>query len=279
MPEDPLKVAYRDRMAWMEDVLADPALSNGEKVVAMRLALHKNVRTSRCDPGIETISKGVAMRSRNVQYTLGRLEERGWIRRRMGGHGPRNTTQYDLLRVHLSAPLNESARVQEDEATVQPDALKGAKTHANGRTAVRPNLDNIQENHGTVYADMHSDDFRNLYGKEERHLSDNEIDLHFEEFFNQYPRAVDHAKARAEYRKVIKSGRATAEELLHAVMLYAAARERADQPEYTKTPAKWLLDESWKDDPEAHALGEGGHRGAWKRAVKQLRRSIERERV
>jgi hypothetical protein len=41
-------------------------------------------------------------------------------------------------------------------------------------------------------------------------------------------------------------------------MMYGAARWEANQDYYTKTPANWLANECWGDDPGAHALGARG---------------------
>jgi hypothetical protein len=75
-------------------------------------------------PSLRRIRTG--MKVRNAQYALARLEKKGRIRRHMGGHGPRNSTQHELLRVQHIAPLEGSPRVQVDDARVQPGAAKGA---------------------------------------------------------------------------------------------------------------------------------------------------------
>jgi hypothetical protein len=52
--------SHRDRFAWMEDVLADADLTKGEKLVALRLAFYKNLKTGRCYPSVQTIARGVS---------------------------------------------------------------------------------------------------------------------------------------------------------------------------------------------------------------------------
>jgi hypothetical protein len=267
MPADALKEAYRARFDWMAEVLADPTLTNGEKVVAMRLALHKNVKTARCDPSIQTIADGVAMGRRNTQYTLSRLEEKHRVKRRVGGQGPRQTTQYELLRVQRSAPLDEPGRVHENEVRAQKATPKDAEILHDGRATLHPNLNNNKENLETVSANKHPGDFQNRKGEGNQELTDADIDTGFEEFWRQCPRAVDKGKARLKYLNALKTRQVTIAELLHAMMLYSAAREEADQDHYTKTPANWLANECWNDDPEAHALGSG--RGKWGRRVRE----------
>jgi hypothetical protein len=91
--------------------------------------------------------------------------------------------------------------------------------------------------------------------QEGRQPTDAEISAGFAEFFGQFPRAVDKGKAKIEYSKAIKAGKVTIVQLQDAVKLYAAARREANQDHYTKTPANWLANECWGDDPNAHALG------------------------
>jgi hypothetical protein len=79
-----------------------------------------------------------------------------------------------------------------------------------------------------------------LDGNEKDLFTDAQIDIHFEEFWTQCPRAVAKGKARTAYRKLVKSGKVTVDKLLHGMMQYAAAREEADQDEFTKSPATWL---------------------------------------
>jgi hypothetical protein len=56
------------------------------------------------------------------------------------------------------------------------------------------------------------------------------------------------------------------------MLLYAAAREEANQDYYTKAPATWLANECWNDDPRAHALGS--KHGEWKKAMTQFSRRL-----
>jgi hypothetical protein len=121
---------------------------------------------------------------------------------------------------------------------------------------MHPNLENIDLNHdGTVCADTHPTVIEVLNGKEGQPPTEIEIEAGFQEFWRQYPRAVDMGEAKAKYRKAIKAGKATIMQINHAAMIYAAARWEANQDHYTKTPANWLANECWGDDPRAHALG------------------------
>jgi hypothetical protein len=275
-----LKGAYRDRQAWMENLIADRTLSRGELAVAMCLAFHKNLTSGQCNPSLDRIAKHTGIKVRGAQHALSSLESRGWIKRQIGGRGPRSTTQYDLLRVQYLAPLDQPPRVQENDVRVQANADEGATVEAVGCSKMHPNLKNINLNHdGTVCADPpHSPLIENLNGSEERLPTDSEIDAGFEVFWRQHPRAVHQGKARTEYRKAIKSGKVTIAQIQHAAMAYAAARWEANQDHYTLPAAKWLAEECWGDDPRAHALGA---RDGWTRSqlARMAERSAENERL
>lgn len=163
MPAEAIRQAHLERYKWMEDILTDTSLGYGDKAVALRLALHQNLKTGRCNPSVQTIAAGVGMRARNAQYKLRNLEQGGWIERRMGGGGPRGTTQYDLVSVQSNAPLDDELRMQETGATMQAHASKGAKNDRKGRTTLHPNLDNIEQNIRTVSEDTRSPDCKKLW--------------------------------------------------------------------------------------------------------------------
>jgi hypothetical protein len=75
-------------------------------------------------------------------------------------------------------------------------------------------------------------------------------DSDFDRFWSAYPRKVDKGAARKTYDSVLRSGKATPDELLNGAMRYAA--ERTDQdPKFTKHPKTWLNAESWKNEPQA----------------------------
>lgn len=211
------------------------------------------------------------MTRRNVQKVLAKLEAKGVIRRDLGGRGPGNSTQYELLpvpgavavgniRANDGTPLGDEARANENDVRVNARAPKDKSPDHKERTDGRPNLNNHTDNPETVCVDTHTAGFDTLDWNEKRPLTDAQIDFHFEEFWKHCPRAVAKAKAQAIYRKVVRSGKASIDKLLHAMMQYAAARDEADQDEYTKSPATWLEEGCWDDDPAAHALGSGRHR-------------------
>jgi hypothetical protein len=78
--------------------------------------------------------------------------------------------------------------------------------------------------------------------------ADADTDASFEIWWKQYPKKADKQDALKAYRAVIKKKLATPDQLLSAVMRYAADRSRED-PKYTKNPATWLNKGSWANEP------------------------------
>jgi hypothetical protein len=73
------------------------------------------------------------------------------------------------------------------------------------------------------------------------------------------------------YCRSVREGKATPGELLKGMMIYAAAREGEDE-RYTKTPATWLENSCWRDDPEAISP-----KSRWKRALSEMDMALGRK--
>lgn len=298
---DPARRAkQRKHFEWQEAVLADRGVTNAEARVALRLALHFNVDTGRCNPSIKkTLVPGTGLARRTVQNAISALQNRGWLWVEHGGHGPGDSSNYrfvwpkdhdgdaasDTLRAHGDAPLETPERAHGDAPRAQPATAKGAADSTLGRTEPRPNTKNTnlkREEYrcdhdlgieGEVLPPTSEQASRPKAAIDEagavrsHNLSDSELDEAFETFWSQCARAVDHAKANKIYLRIVRERSATPDELLRAMMVYAAARERAGDKRFDKTPATWLENGCWRDDPEAIAPrgGLGGvHRFASK---------------
>jgi hypothetical protein len=81
---------------------------------------------------------------------------------------------------------------------------------------------------------------KNTNNKEEQ---SKEIDAHFVEFWNAYPRKLDKAKAFRAFKSAMK--RAKFEDILAGVIAYRNDPTR--NPEFTKYPASWLNADSWEN--------------------------------
>ncbi len=94
----------------------------------------------------------------------------------------------------------------------------------------------------------------------------NNLDAHFLEFWNAYPRKLDKAKAFRAFRSALK--RAKFEDILAGVIAYRNDPTR--NPEFTKYPASWLNADSWENAASPAPDSEAAERA-------RIRREKERE--
>src|SRR5438552_19189768 len=125
-----------DRFRWLEAVLCDSSLTNAEKLVAVRIALHHNLENGKCFASNETLGRGTALCTRAVKAALTSLTRDQWMEipnGRQGGRGLAN--DFAILTARLDAPA-EWKRVHGDapfvEETVQNSAGNGAKFTGKG---------------------------------------------------------------------------------------------------------------------------------------------------
>lgn len=135
----------RNKFEWMECVLAYDHLTAAQKNVAIRIALHRNSATGRCDPSVPTLAKGTSMKDRGVQIAISAIESSGYLK--VIKRGGRQTNAFELAfpgsneagvtspGVHGGAPLSRDGGVHDD-------ASKGAPNCAEGCTVVHPNNTN-----------------------------------------------------------------------------------------------------------------------------------------
>lgn len=69
----------------------------------------------------------------------------------------------------------------------------------------------------------------------------------FDAWWKEYPKKVDKKPASDRYKAIRKQKRATAEELMTAVLAYKELRKGED-PHYTISPFRWLKNERWTDE-------------------------------
>ncbi len=119
-----------DKNEWMKLVLADETLTSATKTVAIRIALHHNSTTGQCDPGAETLSKGVNLTERAVQKAVAALRDAGFIEWTTP-KGRRNV--YTLKRINVWR-AQESASAP----TTPPNERSGAGTNAGSGVTDKP---------------------------------------------------------------------------------------------------------------------------------------------
>jgi hypothetical protein len=225
----------RDRFEWMEIVLRFSTLTDAQKCVAARLALHLNGKTLRCNPPIDLLMKGTALKERSVQNAISTLETEGLLRRQ-GGGGRGRSWNYQLViprdradsaeTVHVDAPFEGQEETPQGGAPfaekVHYGAENGARPRAKRCTAVRHNMKNKKN-------------------------TESEVRRSFEKWWLIFPTRVAKGDAWKAYERIIRTGLATPEELEQGAQRYEIER-RGQNPKYTKHPANWLIGECWADE-------------------------------
>jgi hypothetical protein len=221
-------MTHSERYAWMEGVLAHSELTDAQKLVMIRIALHLNFSSGRCDPGLRTIAAGCRMSERAVRMAVTRAEGLGLLRRDIGG-GAGHTNAY-----RLAAPKtrNGGAGFSEVKPGTAVHETRNGGAEKRG-TAVPPNSEeNSEENRGSARDG-------------------------FEGFWRAYPRREAKLAAEKTYRAVVQDGLATPEQLEAAAIQYAqAVTDR--QPRYISLPANWLREQRWTDEPDTRARDARG---------------------
>lgn len=102
------------------------------------------------------------------------------------------------------------------------------------------------------------------------------IEAHFEEFWNAYPRKLDKAKAFRAFKSALN--RTKFEDILAGVIAYRNDPKR--NPDFTKYPATWLNNDSWENaasSPEGSIAAEERKRKEREATDKFLAEMKERE--
>jgi hypothetical protein len=239
-----------DKFAWLDQVLADAGLLPICFMVAYAIAKWVQRDTwagwrsqedlaADCHVSVVWLGKAIDM-----------LQMRGHLEVISGnGRGKASTYRWVLKSETPVSPFEP----EKEQSELPLSAKKGAtpvsercnSSAGKGETAVGPNP--IRESWKNPGRDKHPA-IAHVNGSKRAAFSNIEIDHRFEhEFWVHYPRKVAKDNARKAFVRVVKSGRATPEELLAGVLRYAAERTGED-PKFTKHPATWLNGGCWQDD-------------------------------
>jgi len=104
----------------------------------------------------------------------------------------------------------------------------------------------------------------------EEHTKKESAKALFDEFWKEYPRKVDRAKAIRAFKSALT--RATFEEILAGAIAYAKDPQR--KTEFTKYPATWLNADAWENEIEPSPDSEAARRSQ-ERRERELARSAE----
>jgi hypothetical protein len=213
----------RRKFVWLDQVVADRGVSSPAFRLAYILASHLNRGTGLAFPSQATLSKLLFVGStRWVRRLVDQLVERGHLAVTAAGGEARHSNFYRPI---IKDPEPAASPAGDTGDDIEPEA--GA---------------------GTLFPEI--DEATN---SAEAALSDAAIAETFEDWWLQYPRRVGKGHARRAYEKIVRSGRATSDDLITGVMRYAAERDAEigagrSEPKFTKHPATWLNAECWQDE-------------------------------
>lgn len=271
-----VSVTLLDKWRLLQSIFADARLSQSAKVVAGVLLDHLNTTTRQCNPSLAAIEERCGLKRRQICAAIRDLRDHDVI----GQKRRRGTSAYYF------------------EFTTHPSDLKGEEV----RESAPLTTDEVQET-----APQNADDVRDSAhlqvretaplqvqdsaplretgnkkpgkGNREESISrtapadDREIERRFEgEFWPTYPRKKDKDAALRTYRRIVKRGEASPEELAAGAARYRDDPARKD--EFTKYPATWLNAGSWRDEPEAVGTS---HRKDLRNGREQQRRDAWRD--
>ena len=121
---------------WRRAVLAEPALTDAQKLVAFALAEHMNGGGGSCWPSVETLADEVALTRRPVQRALATLDAAGWIEREIG-RGRGHSSQYratfpDPEKASDATPISGEKRRRPVHEKASSQVIKGVPGAAQG---------------------------------------------------------------------------------------------------------------------------------------------------
>jgi hypothetical protein len=216
-------MTHGDWYAWMAAVLAHSELSDAQKLVLIRIALHLNIRDQRSNPGLQTIAAGCRMSERTVRMAVARAV-------RVGVAGPPSYVaieQPEVLRLAAPKTRNGGAGFSEPKPGTAVHETRNGGAEKPG-TAVPPN--NEENNEGNIGSAPDG----------------------FDEFWSAYPKREGRLEAQHAYRAAVHEGLATPAQLVAGAHQYAQVVAQ-DQWKWILSPAAWLRKRRWLDEPDTRA--------------------------
>lgn len=166
----------RDRDRWMMVMMLDNRLNARDQIILVRLALHLNLKTGRCDPSVGLLASETSIDGRDAERqarrSLAKGEETGWIRRsfRFGGDTRKQsqTNNYALtipsdIATGLYCPIGQAERPDKNKPSDRTKSAKatGLQSPANSESRTENRTENLE-------TDLASEEERAKQGKEAR---------------------------------------------------------------------------------------------------------------
>jgi hypothetical protein len=243
------------RFAWIDQVILDHNMPVLARLVAVRIGMeYLNPTSGDAWPSQVTLAAELGVTVRAIQKSLDVLVGAGHLHREVPLGRGHNNHYRPILRTENTNAGSPISDIKDEQGF----AIKSPKT----RTAKPENTNGceIKGEPPFVQSLLSKNPLKKNSLKEEDISAATDSDLaassnsgsnsDFDVWWQHYPKRVGKLQAEKAYRAALKSGRATAAELLAGAG--RCADERAGQdPKFTKHPAKWLNSGGWMDEPQA----------------------------
>jgi hypothetical protein len=237
-----------DKFRWLDQVGADHSLTPLCFRLAYAISTYVNRTTGDAWPSQPRLAADCNATDRAIRDAITRLRDRGHME--VTGKGGRGKTSR-FRPVIMSAEKRKDtstllpAKAEEDFRVIPPKPgrkrLKTRKKMTDKRGSLLPTIPLIEPIEETIE------------GKSLEMINQTElIQSDFEAWYRQYPRKVGKLKAEKIYAGIIKSKKASADELLVGARRYATERAGQD-PTYTRHPTTWLNAGGWLDEPKTQS--------------------------
>ena len=244
------RLSTSEKFDWLDAVVADHGIDARAKVVAYCIVQHINWKTGIAFVSDRTITDKTGIPKRWVQRARNDLRAAGWITWKRTG----TANVYSIFTEPMAAIADhqrtlKEAREDRHRETPQvadhdtPPVAQLAKVDPPPRAHHDPPP--VAEHDPPQVANIPLS-LTPLVLTPKKSLSMSS-DSDFETFWRAYPRKVAKLKAEKLYAGIIKSGRASVNDLLEGARRYAAERASED-PKFTKHPTTWLNGGCWTDE-------------------------------
>jgi hypothetical protein len=245
-------ISTSGKLDWLDAVMADHSLGASAKVAAFCIMQHLNRESGTAFVSDKTITDKTGIGNRWVRESRNELRASGWITWKR----TKTASVYSTLTGPM-AGIEEQQRElkqQREERRMQKRQERQRTTeqddrHPSAEHDRQPSAELVRHPSADIPLSVNPLD-NPLKGSIYTGSTAIEIISAFETFWQQYPLRVGKLKAEKIYNDIVKSKRASAEELLAGAGRYAA--EQAGQPpKWIKHPSTWLNGHHWRDEPQA----------------------------
>jgi hypothetical protein len=248
---------FIERDDWLRAVCASD-LPHVTARIAVRIGLHLNVTSGRCDPGIDKIATGSNISERSAYRQVAALRRAGWLAIRRGGGRQRSneyTLKYPDTALSGFKPLNPDSGDNETltERVINPDnrwQTKSGTAKRTGAGAKTPAPRGERERELTLACPLGALAVGGAPEKQEVIVD------RFTDLLAVWQRPWGEDDEPAAHRAFAEACReADPDDIIASARRWVAA---ADEPRFLKPLTKWLAKGLWQKQPPSRAPQRNG---------------------